>query len=54
MLHALYEVNIIMNTITEEIKKFIADIKWLENFIPYEEDNIEYHQIATKQANQQS
>lgn len=41
-------------TLEEEIKKFIADIKWLDNFIPYEEDNIEYHQIAAKQANQQS
>lgn len=66
MLHALYEVNIIMNTITdeemeklmEEINQLLNEHKHIENCCasinPYEEDNIEYHQIATKQANQQS
>ena len=67
MLHALYEVNIIMNTITdEEIDKLMEEInhllnenKHIENCCasinyPYEEGTIEYHQIATKQANQQS
>lgn len=66
MLHALYEVNIIMNQITDEqIDKLLVEIdmilnehKHIENCCasinPYEEDNIEYHQIAAKQANQQS
>ena len=67
MLHALYEVNIIMNTITdEEMDKLMEEINQLLNehkhieyccasINPsYEEDNIEYHQIAAKQANQQS
>ena len=67
MLHALYEVNIIMNTITdEEMDKLMEEINQLLNEHkhieyccasindPYEEDNIEYHQIAAKQANQQS
>ena len=66
MLHALYEVNIIMNTITdEEIDKLLVEVdmilnehKHIENCCasinPYEEDNIEYHQIVAKQANQLS
>lgn len=67
MLHAFYEVNITMKTITdeeidklmEEINQLLNEHKHIENCCasinyPYEEDNIEYHQIATKQANQQS
>lgn len=66
MLHALYEVNIIMNTITdEEIDKLMEEIdmilnehKHIENCCasinPYEEDDIMSCQLATIQANQQS
>lgn len=67
MLHALYEVNIIMNTITdeeidklmEEINQLLNEHKHIENCCAsinpsYEEDNIAYHQIEAKQANQQS
>ena len=67
MFHALYEVNLIMNKIIdEEIDKLMVEIdmilnehKHIENCCAsinpsYEEDNIEYHQIASIQANQQS
>ena len=65
MLHALYEVNITMNTITdeemdklmEEINHLLNENKHIENCCasmnyPYEEDITEYYQIAAKQANQ--